>query len=48
MRKFKLEKDYYEDGQNLYKKRTVTINPGITVLVGCNGIDKTTMLHHHS
>lgn len=45
MRKFKLEKDYYEDGQNLYKKRTVTIKPGVTVLVGCNGIGKTTMLH---
>ena len=44
-RKFKLEKDYYEEGTYLYKKRTITIEPGITVLVGCNGIGKTTLLH---
>lgn len=44
-RKICLEKDYYEEGVNLYKKKTVIINPGITVLVGCNGIGKTTFLH---
>ena len=44
-RKFVLEKDYYEEGVNLYKKKTVTINSGVTVLVGCNGIGKTTFLH---
>ena len=43
--KFVLEKDYYEEGVNLYKKKTVTINSGVTVLVGCNGIGKTTFLH---
>lgn len=44
-RKFVLEKDYYDEGVNLYKKKTITINPGVTVLVGCNGIGKTTLLH---
>ncbi len=44
-RKFTLMKDYYEEGINLYKKKTITIKSGITVLVGCNGIGKTTLLH---
>lgn len=44
-RKFVLERDYYEEGYNLYKKKTIQIRPGITVLVGCNGIGKTTLLH---
>lgn len=43
-RRFVLKKDYYDEGVNLYKKKTVTINPGVTVLVGCNGIGKTTFL----
>lgn len=44
-RKFQLERDYYEEGLNLYKKKTIEIKPGVTVLVGCNGIGKTTLLH---
>ena len=44
-RKFTLIKDYYDEGFNLYKKKTITIKPGVTVLVGCNGIGKTTLLH---
>lgn len=44
-RKFILERDYHEEGEKLYKKKTVALNPGITVLVGCNGIGKTTFLH---
>ena len=44
-RKFVLTSNYYEDGIYLYKKKTITINPGVTVLVGCNGIGKTTFLH---
>lgn len=43
-RKFKLIKDYYDEGYDLYKKSTITLNPGVTVLVGCNGSGKTTML----
>ena len=44
-RKFKLSKDYYDEGFSLYKKQTITIKSGVTVLVGCNGIGKTTLLH---
>lgn len=44
-RKFYLVRDYYEDNKYLYKKRVITIKPGVTVLVGCNGIGKTTLLH---
>ena len=44
-KKFKLSKDYYGEGFSLYKKGTITIKSGVTVLVGCNGIGKTTLLH---
>lgn len=44
-RKLTLIKDYYDEGFNLYKNETITINPGVTVLVGCNGIGKTTLLY---
>jgi len=44
-RKFILTKDYYGVGINLYNKKTITIKPGVTVLVGCNGIGKTALLH---
>ena len=44
-RKFVLEGDYYGEAINLYKRKKVIINPGVTVLVGCNGIGKTTLLH---
>ena len=43
-RKFKISTKYYGD-RKIYKKATVEINPGITVLVGCNGSGKTTFLH---
>ena len=45
-RRIKLWKDPYDCGFNLYKKRTIELKPGITVLVGCNGIGKTTLLHN--
>ena len=40
---FKIYKDPNECG-NLYKNTKVTINEGLTVLVGCNGSGKTTLL----
>ena len=43
-RKFKLVKDYYDEGKNIYTKSSVEINPGLTVLVGCNGSGKTTLI----
>lgn len=45
-RKMKLWKDPYDTGRDLFKKKTVTLNPGVTVLVGCNGIGKTTFLEN--
>ena len=44
-RKFKVEKRYYDEDYDLYKKRSIIINEGVTVLVGCNGSGKTTLLH---
>ena len=44
MRKFKLERDYYEEGEKIFKKSSIAIQPGVTVLVGCNGAGKTTLL----
>lgn len=44
-RKFTIVQDYYNEGIDLYKKKTITIENGVTVLVGCNGIGKTTLLH---
>ena len=43
-RKFQLERDCYDEGFNLYKKKIIEIKSGVTVLVGCNGIGKTTLL----
>lgn len=43
MKTIELIKDYYEDGVNIFSKKYVTIEPGITVLVGCNGYGKTTL-----
>ena len=45
-RKINLYRDYYDEGFNLYKKRVIEINSGVTVLVGCNGIGKTTLLKY--
>ena len=43
MRKaFKIPKDPCREGDILYKKSSITIEPGLTVLVGCNGCGKTT------
>ena len=43
-RRFKIERDCYEDKNYLYKKGHVTFQPGLTVLVGCNGCGKTTLM----
>jgi energy-coupling factor transporter ATP-binding protein EcfA2 len=43
MYKFNLIKNYYLEG-NLYKKDYVEIKEGLTILVGCNGSGKTTMI----
>lgn len=43
-RRFKIERDYYDNGEMLYQKKHVTFKPGLTVLVGCNGCGKTTLM----
>lgn len=43
-RTFKLDRYPYSDDEQLYMKRKVTIEPGLTILVGCNGSAKTTLL----
>lgn len=45
-RKIKVWKDPYGEGFDICKKRSVTFESGLTVLVGCNGSGKTTMLHN--
>ncbi len=44
-RKFKIVKRYYDEDYDLYKKGSITIKEGLTVLVGCNGTGKTTLIH---
>lgn len=43
-RKFKLVADPCDAGYKLYKKRVIEIKEGVTVLVGCNGFGKSTLL----
>lgn len=43
-RKFKFDKDPLALGADMYSKGSITINPGVTVLVGCNGSGKSTFL----
>jgi predicted ATP-dependent endonuclease of OLD family len=45
MRKFVIDKDYKCVGCDIYKKQSITINTGLTVLVGCNGMGKTTLIN---
>ncbi len=45
-RTFALKRDYYEDKVYIYKHKNMTIESGITVLVGCNGCGKTTFINH--
>lgn len=40
-----INKGYYDENEVLYKKKSIEIKPGVTVLAGCNGIGKTTLLH---
>ena len=46
MRKIKTWKDPYGEGFSVCKKRNITLEPGLTVLIGCNGAGKTTLLHN--
>ena len=43
-REFKIPKQPYDKGITIYSKSKITIEPGVTILVGCNGAGKTTLL----
>lgn len=43
--KFKIIRDLYDSGEKIYNKSSVEIKDGLTVLCGCNGCGKTTLLH---
>ncbi len=43
--KFKIIRDWYDSGEKIYNKSSVEIKDGLTVLCGCNGCGKTTLLH---
>lgn len=45
-RSFKVAKDYYDADAKIFNKGTVTIEPGVTILVGCNGTGKSTLINH--
>ena len=44
MLEIKVWRDPYESGFNTTKPKQITINPGLTVLVGCNGAGKSTLI----
>ena len=44
MKTFKISRTPYEKKQKLYKKSSIAIEEGVTVLVGCNGCGKSTLL----
>lgn len=44
MREIKIWKDPYGEGFDTTKKRIINFEPGITILTGCNGLGKSTLL----
>ena len=42
--KFKIIRDYYDQGEKIFPKSTIQLEPGLTILIGCNGSGKTTLL----
>ena len=42
----RLQNDPYGDDRNFFHKRTALFRPGVTTLIGCNGIGKSTLLKH--
>lgn len=46
MKIFNVPKAPYTDDENIYKTSTFKFQPGVTILVGCNGCGKTTLLQH--
>lgn len=44
MKTIKIIKNYYDEDFEIFKPNEINIEPGLTVLVGCNGYGKTTFL----
>lgn len=42
--RIKLFKDPYDSGWDIFSKQYLTLNPGVSILVGCNGYGKTTLM----
>ena len=42
--KFTIETNPYDEDKPLYRRKNIEIKPGLTILVGCNGCGKTTLL----
>ena len=42
--KLKINKDYYDEGIEMYSTEEISLNPGVTILVGCNGYGKSTLI----
>ncbi len=42
--RFEIIKEPFDKGTKIFKRKFITVEPGVTVLVGCNGAGKTTML----
>lgn len=42
--KFQIIRDWYEENDKLYTKSSVTLKEGVTILCGCNGCGKTTLI----
>ena len=42
---FQIDQDPLETGVNFYKSNRITLQPGLTVLIGCNGAGKTTFIN---
>ena len=43
-RKFNLEKEPYEPGEKIFSRKEIVLKPGVTVLVGCNGSGKSSLI----
>lgn len=43
-KRFQIEREPFDKGTKIFSKKTIVVEPGVTVLVGCNGAGKTTML----
>ena len=42
--KLKIKKDYYDEGIKMFATDEISFNPGVTILVGCNGYGKSTLI----